>query len=234
LCRTCALLLRRYSAQATAEATPVADAAPKIAHRLSTAVVLSRPPQITRDLHPFEKAFFLYQRRLNERLALPFQRYLYFKKESPALIDFQRKIKERKTPARDIGPYEAYGKDRWHDEVHVGAALSEPEHQMEELLKDEENTFKGEQIEIEVEDAVKEEEQAALRPRPRVTEADAIGDVKSLNRMLQRTLYLLVLGEDGQWRFPTAQLVGKENLKNVRSHHAKEDELTSAGRRADP
>ena len=197
-------------------------------------MVLSRPPQITRDLHPFEKAFFLYQRRLNERLALPFQRYLYFKKESPALIDFQRKIKERKTPARDIGQYDAYSKDRWHDEAHVGAVVSEPEHQMEELLKDEENTFKGEQIEIEVEDAVKEEEQAALRPRPRVTDADATGDVKSLNRMLQRTLYLLVLGEDGQWRFPTAPLVGKENLKNVRSHHAKEDELTSAGRRADP
>jgi large subunit ribosomal protein L46 len=203
--------LRQYS-QAAAEAT----IEPKIAHRLYAAVVLSRPPQITRDLHPFEKAFFLYQRRLNERLALPFQRYLYFKKESPALIDFQRKIKERKTPARDIGSYDAYSNDRWHDEAHVGTVVSEPENQMEELLKDEENTFKGEKIEIEVEDAVKEEEKAELRPRPRVTDADRTGDVKSLNRMLQRTLYLLVLGKDGRWGFPMAPLLGKENLKIVR------------------
>jgi large subunit ribosomal protein L46 len=216
VCRSCALLLRQYSAQAAAEA-PIVDTPPKTAHRLSAAVVLSRPPQITRDLHPFEKAFFLYQRRLNERLALPFQRYLYYKKESPALIDFQRKIKERKTPARDIGRYDAYSKERWHDELHVGAVVSEQENQMQELLRDEENTFKGEQIEIEVEEAVREEEKAALRPRPRVTEADRAGDVKSLNRMLQRTLYLLVL-KDGQWRFPAAPLEGKENLKKVRLH----------------
>lgn len=179
-------------------------------------MVLSRPPQITRDLHPFEKAFFLYQRRLNERLALPFMRYFYFKKESPALIDFKRKIKERKTPARDIGSYDAYSQDRWHDELHVGAIESEPENQMEELLKDEENTFKGEKVEIEVEDAVKEEEKAELRPSPRVTAADIAGDNKSLDRLLQRTLYLLVRKDD-QWSFPTAPLVGKENLKNVRT-----------------
>src|SRR5204863_93360 len=122
------------------------------------------------------------------------------------------KIKQRKTPARDIGGYDAYSKDRWHDEVHVGSVVSEPHNQMEELLKDEENTFKGEQVQIEVEEAVREEEKAALRPRPRVTEADTTDDIKSLNRMLQRTLYLLVLGEDGQWRFPTAPLAGKESL----------------------
>jgi large subunit ribosomal protein L46 len=144
-------------------------------------------------------------------LALPFMRYFYFKKESPALIDFQRKIKERKTPARDIGLYDAYGDERWHDELQVGATESEPENQMEALLKDEENTFRGEKVQVEVEDT----EKAELRPKPRVTESDKIGDNKSLDRLLQRALYLLVLSKDDQWRFPTAPLGGKESLKNV-------------------
>jgi large subunit ribosomal protein L46 len=182
-----------------------------VAHRLCASVILSRPPQITRDLHPFEKAFYLYQRRLNERTALPFTRFFYFNEKTPAIIDFRRKLKERKTPARDIGLYDAWGREGWNDEVLVGAPESELEHQLEGILKD---------------DIVEENDStrvlgesgapsATSRPMPRDTEADRTGDEKSLDRKLQRTLYLLVKSSEDDWRFPTDSLAWKESLRVV-------------------
>lgn len=168
--------------------------------------MLSRPPVLTRDLHPFEKAFYLYQRRMNERLALPFTRYFYYQKDTPADIDWKKKIKERLTPARDIGVYNAYKKEGWNDELLVGARESEPEAQVEALLKDA-------VIETDEEGQVKQEK--FERPMPRITEADKLGDTRSLNRLLTRTLYLVVKGEGAGWGFPSGVLIGKESLQRV-------------------
>lgn len=173
--------------------------------------MLSRPPVITRDLTPFEKAYFFYQRRLNERLALPFGRYFYYGKGTFGDIEWKRKIKERQTPARDIGVYNAYSKEGWNDELLVGAKESEPEHQLEALLKD------AEDVMTEGDDAADVKKEPVEKPMPRVTEADKTGDVKSLNRALQRTLYLLVKGGKGGWTFPTTGLVPKEDLHTVRA-----------------
>jgi large subunit ribosomal protein L46 len=184
---------------------------PKVAHRLCASVILSRPPQITQDLRPFQKAFYLYQRRLNERTTLPFTELFYYKEGTPDIIDYQRKIKERKTPARDIGSYDAIGEEGWHDEVLVGAPESEMDYQLEEILKDEV---------VEKREGVKDTSDPTktavnAKPMPRVTEADEKGDEKSLDRMLQRTLYLLVKNKDELWQFPTAPLDGKESLRAV-------------------
>lgn len=181
-------------------------------------MVLSRPAVITRDLHPFEQAFFFYQRRLNDRLALPFSRYFYFKRGTPADIEWKRRQKERITPSRDIGRYDAYGKFGWNDELLVGAPESEPQHQVDALLKDAEAPAVGGGPEAGKE--VGAEQAASTRvevekPMPRVTEADKRGDQKSLDRMLQRALYLLVQGADGSWVFPTARLEGSESLVEV-------------------
>ena len=70
-------------------------------------------------------------------------------------------------------------------------------------------------------DVVKRE--VVERPMPRVTEADRVGDLRSLNRALERTLYLVVkggegsMGEEAGWRFPTALLERskKESLHTV-------------------
>lgn len=94
----------------------------------------------------------------------------------------------------------------------VGAEESEPEHQVEALLRDAEDV--GEEGDNAAADAKKE---PLEKPMPRVTEADKTGDVKSLNRSLQRTLYLLVKGGKGGWTFPTAGLVPKEDLHTVRA-----------------
>lgn len=165
---------------------------------------------VTRDLEPFEKAFYLYQKRLNERQALPFTKYFYFKRGTPLDEDWKKKIQERRTPARDIGNYNAYAKDAWNDELLLGAQESEPEHQVEMLVRDAESTANATS-----QDTSKKEE--IPRPHPRVTEADKKGDHKSLNRLLPKTLYLLVKSKEGQWKFPSSPVEVNETLRQVRS-----------------
>ena len=183
-----------------------------INYKLKASVILSRPPLLTRDLTQFEKSFFLYQRRLNERLALPFTRYFYYQRGTPGEIQWKRKIKERKTPARDIGVYNAYGYEGWNDELLVGDRVSEPEEQVENLLADAEVEVK--ERDDQGEGMVVKKEQVE-RPMLRVTEADKASDTKSLDRVLQRTLYLVVKSGKGHWGFPCAELVRQESLHTV-------------------
>jgi large subunit ribosomal protein L46 len=241
ICRSCKDSLSRntYATAAAAVQTnepalqhipPVASASESPSYAVNAGLVLSRPPQITRDLHPFESAFFLYQRRLNERLALPFSRYFYFKKKTPADLEWKRKIKQRLTPARDIGRYKGYGEEAWNDELLLGAQESEFQYQVEKLLEDAEQTG-AEAQEGETADAEPTENAPATasaagkgtkvvhepveRPMSRITEADLKGDVKSLNRLLPRTLYLLVKDREGKWMFPQDKVVGRETLHMV-------------------
>ncbi|KAL1606575.1 hypothetical protein SLS60_003980 [Paraconiothyrium brasiliense] len=231
ICRSCKDTLSRNYASTAAAAVqtedqvsqhipPVAQTSSQTAYGVNAGVVLSRPPQITRDLHPFESAFFLYQRRLNERSALPFTRYFYYKDRTPADREWKRKIKQRLTPARDIGRYKGYGEEAWNDEVLVGAKESEFNWQVERLLEDAETTGAEDQPPGSSEttnSAVtqkKVEHEAVERPMSRITEADKKNDVKSLNRALQRTLYLLVKDKEGRWMFPQDRLQ-KETLKEA-------------------
>lgn len=226
ICRSCRDSISRSTyatAAAAAQASPeqdqhippVAQAVPQTSYAVNAGVVLSRPPQITRDLHPFEAAFFLYQRRLNERLALPFTRYFYFKKRTPADLEWKRKMKQRLTPARDIGRYKGYGDEAWNDEVLMGAEESKFEWQVERLLEDAETTGADAQEAATTAANKKVEHEPVDRPMPRVTEADLKNDTKSLNRALQRTLYLLVKNKEGTWQFPQDRL-NEENLHGVR------------------
>ena len=226
VCHTCLREIRAASTAATpVETAPVepspTDRAPpplttsqshSITYKLKASVILSRPPLLTRDLTSFEKSYFLYQRRLNERLALPFTRYFYYQRGTPADIEWKRKIKERKTPARDIGVYNAYGDEGWNDELLVGDKVSEPEEQLERLLRDAEVEVTERDIEGGGEMVKKEQVE---KPMPRVTEADKAGDMKSLNRALQKTLHLVVKSREGQWGFPSAELARQESLHTV-------------------
>jgi large subunit ribosomal protein L46 len=179
-------------------------------------VVLARPPVITRDLTPFEKAFYLYQRRLNERLALPAMQYFYFRPNSPAMLEFKRKRRMRKgVAARDIGAYNPYDKDAgWNDELLLGDRISDPEHQANELIKDSIPLPKDSES-GEVEELPSSLQEPVHTLTPRVTEADQKGDQRSLDRLLQRTLYLLVQNQKGQWSFPEDVIVGRESLALV-------------------
>ncbi|KAB8239169.1 ribonuclease H-like domain-containing protein [Aspergillus alliaceus] len=214
VCRSCqeTLVRRNYASAAAKPSSEFSSAATttfpvvKPVYTINAGVALSRPPQITRDLSQFEKAYYFYQKRLNERLALPFTKYFYFKRGTPADEDWKRKIRERQTPARDIGKYNAYSKDAWNDELLVGAVESEPDHQVEMLVQDAEAT-----VNATSQDTSKKEE--IPRPFSRVTEADEKNDQRSLNRALQRTLYLLVQTKEGYWKLPSSEVEQEETLR---------------------
>ena len=189
----------------------------KPVYQLHAGVLLSRPPFLTRELTPFEKSFYLYQRRLNERLSLPFTRYFYYQKGTPQDIEWKRKRKDRKTNAREIGLYDAYGKDSWNDELLVGAQESEPAWQVEQLVADAQEDHKKEQdLQVEgVQTQHKKRKQVVEKPMSRLSAADETGDVTSLNRMGWRTLYMLVKGDQGRWTFPSGRLLPEEHLYPV-------------------
>ncbi|KAI4107177.1 MAG: hypothetical protein L6R37_001754 [Teloschistes peruensis] len=214
------------SGRALPQSTPSASL--RTTYKIKASVLLSRPPLLTRSLTPFEKAFFLYQKRLNERLALPFTRYFYYQKGTPGDVEWKQKIRERLTPARDIGRYNAYGKEGWNDELLIGAQEAEPENQLEALVRDAEAEVKEGEGEERAERGQQElKKEAVQRPMPRVTEADRVGDMKSLDRRLERTLYLVVKeGKErgGRWWFPSDVLTGKESL-----HTAAERVIVHAG-----
>lgn len=132
-------------------------------------------------------------------------------------------MKERQTPARDIGVYNAYSRNLgWNDELLVGASESETEVQIDALVSDAEEEVKAAEVkaaeneELE-ETAGKKEKQKVERPMPRVTEADRARDFQSLNRALTRTLYLVVKdqGAKARWGFPSSFLEVKESLNTV-------------------
>lgn len=180
---------------------------------LHAGVVLSRAPLITRDPHPFETAYYLYQRRLNERLVLPFTQYFYFKRGTPAFEHWRARRRERNnTAARDIGNYNPYKENGWNDEALVGDDVGEPDQVVRRLLEDEGKDV-AKSIDAEV---AAESKLGGLR---RTTEADEKNDQKSLERALDRTLYLVVkkksAGKVDRWEFPDGPVEGEEGVKEV-------------------
>jgi large subunit ribosomal protein L46 len=252
VCSQCTITLsmrpnstRNYAAAAAAlkteTTTPIAEQVPSPSPSKSTnpytikaGVLLSRPPLLTRLPTAFESAYMFYQKRLNERLAIPFTRYFYFKKDTPADNDWKLKAKLRNgTPARELGGYNPYNSEGWNDEVLVGDQVSTREHLVDSLVKDSimainddgsikvklESEKDGKPVELEAGQETLEDmesEGRIERPLERETTADTQVDVKRLDRCLDRTLYLVVQNEKGYWTFPTGELAGKENLHQVR------------------
>lgn len=132
------------------------------------------------------------------------------------MLEFKRKRRARNgIAARDIGAYNPYDKEAgWNDELLLGDQVSEPEHQANELIRDAMPLPKESEAGVEVD--VEEVPQGLGEPvhtlMPRETEADKKGDVRSLDRLLQRTLYLLVQNGSGNWTFPEDTIVGRESL----------------------
>lgn len=113
------------------------------------------------------------------------------------------------TVAKDIGLYNGKGANAWNDELKVGDQLSSQGNVLNSLLKDAEARVSDDAEVIAPEDVVPVE-----RPMERETEADGKGDVRSLDRALESTLYLVVKGKDG-WVFPADVVAKNENLHEV-------------------
>jgi large subunit ribosomal protein L46 len=156
---------------------------------------------------------------------MPFTRYFYFKKDTPALADWKAKASERDwQPARELGGYNPYREDAWNDELLVGDKLSETTSMVDALVKEsiprvvdekekeEESEGKGEGEKV----GEKKEEVVVVKPLPRITEADRTNDQTRLDRKLNRTLYLCVKRAKGGWGLPAGAIEGRENLRDVR------------------
>ncbi|RYP31133.1 hypothetical protein DL767_005886 [Monosporascus sp. MG133] len=221
-CRTSQSYVRAYSAAtegaARAEAYHLkptqSDPHPPITsprrqeYRIRGGIILTRAPLLTRALTPFENAFFFYQKRLNERLVLPFRHTLFFKKDTAADLDWRIKFEERgKIAAKELGRYYAKGRNAWNDELLVGSTLSNEERIRDILLKDAENRVTEDGEEADPDEIVPVE-----RPMDRITEADKMNDVRRLDRKLDRTLYLVVQSKDGRWQFPSGDVPTDEHL----------------------
>lgn len=177
---------------------------------MRSGLILTRPPLLTRELHPFENAFFFYQKRLEERLNTPFITSIYFKPDTARVLDWNLKVGERKgTVAKDIGVYNGKGSNAWDDELKVGDDLSSQKSVLNSLLKDAEARVSDDAEVIAADDVVPVE-----RPVERETEADKKGDVRRLDRQLEKTLYLVVKGKNG-WEFPADSVTRDENLHEV-------------------
>jgi large subunit ribosomal protein L46 len=167
---------------------------------------------------------------------MPFTRYFYFKKDTPADTDWKIKARERNgVAARELGGYRAYGEEAWNDELLVAdleqegkegdgkargvgrMGLAEPKHLVDSLVKEARvraiEGKDGAAVEVQEGDVVHVD--TVDRPLKRWTDADRTGDMKRLDRQLARTLYLVVKREEGGWGFPAGELVGRENLHQV-------------------
>ncbi|KAI1340498.1 39S mitochondrial ribosomal protein L46-domain-containing protein [Xylariaceae sp. FL0016] len=187
---------------------PPFTASRKSEYRIKSGIILSRAPLITRALTPFENSFFFYQKRLNERLVLPFRHTFYFKKDTASDLDWRIKFEERgKIAAKELGRYYSQGRNAWNDELLVGSTLSNEERVREILLKDAEN-----RVTEDGEKAKPDEVVPIERPMDRITEADKTNDVRRLDRALDKTLYLVVRGSNGKWQFPSDHVATDESL----------------------
>lgn len=185
----------------------------KSLYRIKAGVILSRPPILTREQTDFESAFYLYQKRLNERLSTPFSRQFFFRKGQPAGIDFSIKWSERgHTMAREIGRMTRSGKNAWDDELLMdkGGELADPDAIRERMYIEAESRVSEDGETLNFEDRLQIE-----RPLSRETEADRTGDVKRLDRKLDRTLYLVVKDPNERWVFPQDDVSPGEGLDEV-------------------
>lgn len=210
LCSRCATTTPfRAAARFYSSASPAEDEAPSKVpdYDVHSGIILTRPPLVTRELHPFENAYFFYQKRLEERLNAPFVTSVYFKPDTARQLDWNLKVKERQgTVAKELGVYNGKGSRAWDDELRVGDSLSKPESMVNSLLKDAEARVSDDAEVIAPEEVV-----PVPRPADRITEADKKGDVRRLDRQLDRTLYLIVKNQNG-WAFPADVIPQNSNL----------------------
>ncbi|SNX86679.1 related to MRPL17 - mitochondrial ribosomal protein, large subunit [Melanopsichium pennsylvanicum] len=170
--------------------------------KIISSLILSRPPVVLREPTLFEKAYHEYNRQLSEALQQPFPKDFYFKKGSAAEKRFEE---DQASSSQGFSAIAAAASSsapkgkgaKGKDTAAAGAPPSAPA-----------ATTSG----------VDGAEDA--RPLSRTTEADVKNDVKSLERKLDRTLYLVVKQKQSgkgsaSWMFPAKAL---ENLKHQNLH----------------
>jgi len=160
--------------------------------QILTSTILNRSPILTRTLDPFEEGYHTYQRRLYRALSQTLPANVYFKPGS--LLQRRVAIEEL---AREK---EAFGED-W--EPLRGLRVEEDD------VAGGENEGAGGMGTKSFAQQMAEEAELEEKPQSRVHRADVEGDVKSLDRLGERNLYLVVK-QDLVWTFPTGSAETEE------------------------
>ncbi|KAF9923545.1 54S ribosomal protein L17 mitochondrial [Linnemannia zychae] len=173
--------------------------------RIIAGAVVSRQPLILRDLTPFEKEYFLYQKDLERDHAAPFGVEFYFKKGSVA----ERRWKQQEAERLAASGASTAASGAKGSKSKAAAAAAETEEQQDEMT--EEDRVAALEAKIEFND--------------RITEADRKNDVRSLERALARTLYLIVKKPRDQhaWQFPQGGVRVCENLQEAAGRELSEE-----------
>ena len=158
-----------------------------------SSLILSRPPTILRQPSKFEQAYFDYNRQLSQALQQPFPKDFYFKKGSAAEKRF-----DQEQASEPQGFKQPSAKNEAAKSNEAAATESGGKADAASTLDPE----------------------ADARPLPRETDADRKNDLQSLERKLDRTLYLLVKTQSGSksvWTFPKKALdrQTKDSLHSV-------------------
>ncbi|PWN46739.1 hypothetical protein IE53DRAFT_391101 [Violaceomyces palustris] len=171
-------------------------------NNLISSLILSRPPTILREPTAFEKAYFDYNRKIAQTLQQPFPKDFYFKKGSSAEKDFELDLKTNQP----------------------GFSKASPSSEKDASL-----TGSDQDLATSTSEASENDAEAGLyQTLPRTTKADEVNDTRSLERKLDRTLYLLVKnnagGKDSEWDFPKRKLdlQAKESLHQAAPKAVKE------------
>ncbi|KAF9103892.1 54S ribosomal protein L17 mitochondrial [Mortierella sp. GBA35] len=175
--------------------------------RIVAGAVVSRQPLILRDLTPFEKEYFLYQKGLERDHATPFGAEFYFKKGSVAERRWKQQEAERQAAAAasSSGAGASTGAKGSSKSSKAAATAGVPD-------------------EVSEEDRVAALE-AKIQFNDRITDADRKNDVRSLERALARTLYLIVKKPRDQhaWQFPQGGVRVCENLQEATGRELTEE-----------
>ncbi|KAJ1677947.1 hypothetical protein EV182_005107 [Spiromyces aspiralis] len=155
---------------------------------ISAGVLLQRDPVVTPPVDAFQKEYDAYMDWLKYQTADPFPTEFYLKKGST----LEAQWKERENERRSV----------WYFEDKA----DRPKHKVK-TSNSENEAIAG--------DAGREGLGAKIKLNPRETEADRKGDLRSLERKLERTLYLIVKDASQKWRLVEGELKENEVLRGA-------------------
>ncbi|KAK9476333.1 39S mitochondrial ribosomal protein L46-domain-containing protein [Lipomyces japonicus] len=190
-----ALATAATEVEAPVNSSEVTEPAPKF--NILSGVIVARSPIITPELTPFEKVYYKYQLELRKRLQWTFTHWFYFPRGS--VHDLQ--YREAQIPV-DAKP------DEFGNKPDILLGRDRRSKQDVQLPK----------RDVEKETAESERLYRKIEPQSRITEADRTGNVHSLDRKLDRTLYLVVKiqGNNAErWVFPTTPVGKSESLHDA-------------------
>ncbi|GJJ75525.1 large subunit ribosomal protein L46 [Entomortierella parvispora] len=174
--------------------------------RIVAGAVLSRQPLILRDLSPFEQEYFTYQKNLERDHAAPFGSEFYFKKGSVA----ERRWKQQEADRLAAGSSSTSTSTLSSSSKDASSKATEESSQLQDEISEEDRVAALE---------------AQIQFNDRVTEADRKKDMRSLERALARTLYLIVKKprEQHAWQFPQGGVRLVENLQEAAGRELQEE-----------